>query len=187
MSEVILYIASSVDGYIARPDGAVDWLDEFAAQEEGPAEDLGYEEFYDGIGTVLMGRITYEQVLTFDVDYPYAGRAGYVFSNTRAGQRDENVEFVDGDDIPRFVAHLKETSARHIWLIGGGLLIQEFLRYDLIDRIVMTVMPVILGEGIPLFPQPTPQIDLELVDSRSLSGGKVQLTYRRPGGCRDRT
>ena len=183
MPEVILYIASSVDGYIARSDGAVDWLDEFAAEEDCPGEDLGYEQFYAGICTVLMGRTTYEQVLTFDVDYPYRGRAGYVFSNTRSGQRDENVEFVDGDDIPRFVAHLKETSAKHIWLIGGGQLIQEFLRYDLIDRITMTVLPVILGEGIPLFPQPTPRIDLELVENRSFSSGTVQLTYRRPVGC----
>ena len=100
MPEVVLYIASSVDGYIARSDGAVEWLGEFAAQGDGPEEDFGYEEFFAGIGTVLMGRVTYEQVLTFDVDYAYPGRAGYVFSNARAGQRDENVEFVDGDGIP---------------------------------------------------------------------------------------
>ena len=68
------------------------------------------------------------------------------------------MEFVGGDDIPRFVAHLKETSARYIWLIGGGQLIQEFLRYDLIDRIVMTVMPVILGEGILCFRNPHPRL-----------------------------
>jgi dihydrofolate reductase len=177
--EVILYIASSLDGYIARPDGAVDWLDEVAAPEDGPEEDFGYEEFFSGVGTVLMGRTTYEQILTFDVDYPYSGRAGYVFSRTRAGGRDENVEFVDGADIPQFIAHLKATSDRHIWLIGGGLLIQEFLRLDLVDRIIITVMPVILGEGILLFPPSTPQRDLLLVESRSYSSGMVQLTYRR--------
>ena len=177
--EVILYIASSLDGYIARPDGAVDWLDEIAAPVDGAEEDFGYEDFYAGIGTVLMGRATYEQILTFGVDYPYPGTAGYVFSRTRAGQRDDNVEFVDGADIPRFIAHLKETSDKHIWLIGGGLLVQEFLRHDLIDRFVVTVMPVILGEGIPMFPPPTPQVDLELVESLSFSSGMVQLTYRR--------
>ena len=179
MPEVILYIAASLDGYIARSDGAVDWLDEVAVQGDGADEDFGYEEFYAGIGTVLMGRVTYEQVLTFDVDYPYPGTAGYVFSRTRAGQRDDNVEFVDGADIPSFISHLKETSDRHIWLIGGGLLVQEFLRHDLVDRIIITVMPVILGEGIPLFPPPTPQINLELVETLSFHSGMVQVTYRR--------
>lgn len=181
MPEVILYIASSLDGYIARPDGAVDWLDEIAAPEGAPEEDYGYEQFFAGIGAVLMGRITYEQVLTFDVAYPYPGTAGYVFSSTRAGQRDENVEFVDGANIPQFIARLKAASDKHIWLIGGGLLIREFLKLDLVDRIIVTVMPVILGEGIPLFPPPTPQIRLELVESLSFSSGMVQLTYRRPG------
>ncbi len=177
--EVILYIASSLDGYIARPDGAVDWLDEIAVQEDGPEEDFGYAEFFAEIGTVLMGRTTYEQILTFDVGYPYPGTAGYVFSRTRAGQRDENVEFVGGTDIPQFVSRLKAASDRHIWLIGGGLLIQEFLTLDLVDRIIVTIMPVILGEGILLFPPPTPQRDLLLVESRSYSSGLVQLTYRR--------
>ena len=179
MPEVILYIAASLDGYIARSDGAVDWLDEVAVQEDGAEEDFGYEEFYAGIGTVLMGRVTYEQILSFDVDYPYPGTAGYVFSRTRAGQRDENVEFVDGADVSQFITYLKETSDKNIWLIGGGLLIREFLRHDLIDKFIITVMPVILGEGIPLFPPPTPQIDLHLVESLSFANGMAQLTYRR--------
>jgi dihydrofolate reductase len=177
--EVVLYIASSLDSYIARPDGNVDWLDEIAAPGEGSQEDFGYAEFFAAIGTVLMGRATYEQILTFGVDYPYPGTTGYVFSRTRAGQHDENVEFVDGADIPRFIAHLRVASDQHIWLIGGGLLIREFLRHDLIDRIIITVMPVILGGGIPLFPPPTPQVDLELVENRSFSNGVAQLTYRR--------
>ena len=177
MPEVVLYIASSLDGYIARPDGNVDWLDEIAQPTEG--EDYGYGEFIAGIGTVLMGRITYEQVLSFGVAYPYPGAAGYVFSRARAGQRDENVEFVDVSDLPQFIARLKATSDKHIWLIGGGLLIQEFLRHDLIDRFIVTIMPVILGEGILLFPPPMPQAGLELVDTLSLSNGIVQLTYRR--------
>ena len=179
MPEVVLYIASSLDGYIARPDGAVDWLDEIASGEDGYEEDFGYEKFFAGIGTVLMGRATYGQILTFGVDYPYPGTAGYVFSRTRAGQRDENVEFVDGAAIPQFVAHLKATSDKHIWLIGGGLLIQEFLRHNLIDRFIVTVMPVVLGEGIPMFPPPTPQVDLELEETLSFPSGMVQLTYRR--------
>ena len=186
MPEVILYIASSLDGYIARPDGAVDWLDEVPDQENdiqgnGPVEDFGYAEFYARIGTVLMGRVTYEQLLTFGVDYPYPGTDGYVFSRTRAGEQDENVEFVDGADIPQFIAQLKEGSDRDIWLIGGGQLVRDFLHVDLVDQIVVTILPVILGQGIPLFPPPTPQVNLLLVENRSYSNGMVQLTYRRPG------
>ncbi len=186
MPEVILYIASSLDGYIARPDGAVDWLDEVPDQGKdiqgnGPEEDFGYEEFYAGIGTVLMGRVTYEQVLTFDVDYPYTGTDGYVFSRTRAGERDENVEFVDGADIPALIENIKATSGRNIWLIGGGQLVRAFLALDLVDRIVVTFLPVILGQGILMFPPPTPQVNLELVVSRSYKNGMVQLTYQRRG------
>ncbi len=181
MPEVILYIASSLDGYIARPDGGVDWLDEVPEQGNGPEEDFGYEEFYAGIGTVLMGRVTYEQVLTFGVDYPYPGTDGYVFSRTRAGERDENVEFVDGADISAFIENIKATSGRNIWLIGGGQLVRAFLALDLVDRIVVTFLPVILGQGILMFPPPTPQVNLELVENRSYSSGMVQLTYRRRG------
>ena len=181
MPEVILYIASSLDGYIARPDGGVDWLDEVPEQGDGQEEDYGYEEFYAGIGTVLMGRVTYEQVLTFGVDYPYPGTDGYVFSRTRAGERDENVEFVDGADISAFIENIKATSGRNIWLIGGGQLVREFLTLDLVDRIVVTFLPVILGQGILMFPPPTPQVNLELVENRSYSSGMVQLTYRRRG------
>ena len=90
------------------------------------------------------------------------------------------MEFIDGRrNIPQFIARLKATSDKHIWLIGGGLLIQEFLRHNLVDRFIITVMPVILGEGIPLFPPPTPQIGLELVETLSFPTGMVQLTYRR--------
>ena len=180
MPEVILYIASSLDGYIARPDGSVDWLDDLPAPETGGEEDYGYGEFFAGVGVVLMGRVTYEQVLSFDVDYPYAGVEGYVFSTTRAGERDENVRFVNGDDIPGLIEGLKQRGSGNIWLIGGGQLVREFLIQDLVDRIELFVLPVILGAGLPLFPPPTPQRNLALVGSQSYGNGMVRLTYTRP-------
>ena len=179
MPEVILYVASSLDGYIARSDGAVDWLDEIAQPPDGKEEDYGYAEFIAGVGTVLMGRVTYEQVLSFGVEYPYPGTAGYVFSRTRAGEKDENVEFVEGAHIAGLVGRLKAASDKDIWLIGGGKLVQEFVKLDLIDRIELFILPVILGSGIPLFPPTTPQRNLTLENSRSFEGGMVQLTYRR--------
>ena len=179
MPEVVLYVACSLDGYIARPDGAVDWLDEIAQPPNGEEEDYGYAEFIARVGTVLMGRVTYEQVLSFGVDYPYPGTSGYVFSRTRAGEQDANVRFVDGADLTGLVGQLKADSDRNIWLIGGGKLVQEFVRLDLIDRIELFILPVILGEGIPLFPPVTPQRNLTLENSRSFETGMVQLTYRR--------
>ena len=178
MPEVILYIAASLDGYIARLDGAVDWLDALPVSE--PAEDYGYSEFIAGVGVVLMGRTTYEQVLSFGVDYPYPGAEGYVFSRSRAGEGDDNVQFVDGQDIPGLVERLKASQDKNLWLIGGGQLVREFLCLDLIDQMELFLLPVILGQGIPLFPPETPQRDLRLVNCRNYDSGMVQLTYRRP-------
>ena len=203
MPEVILYVAASVDGYIARPDGSVDWLETLpepgsepesepepeSGLEPGPepepepaggqVEDYGYGEFIAGVGVVLMGRVTYEQILSFGVDYPYPGTAGYVFSRNRAWEQDDNVRFVDGDDISGLVARLKAEQDKNLWLVGGGQLVREFLRLDLIDRIELFILPIILGEGIPLFPPATPQRDLTLTDCRAYATGMAQLTYRR--------
>ena len=185
--KVILYVASSVDGYIARPDGAVDWLEpapepapepgEEAGEEAG--EDYGYREFIAGVGVVLMGRITYEQILSFGVDYPYPDAAGYVFSRTRAGEQDDNVRFVDGGDIAGLVARLRAEQDKNLWLVGGGQLVREFLRLDLIDRIELFILPIILGAGIPLFPPDTPTLNLTLTNCQSYDTGLVQLTYRK--------
>ncbi len=178
MPEVILYIAASVDGYIARPDGSVDWLPPSPETGGSPAEDYGYAEFIAGVGVVLMGRVTYEQILSFGGDYPYPGTAGYVFSRSRAGERDEHAQFVDGADIPGLVAQLKASQDKNIWLVGGGQLVQEFLRQDLIDRIELFILPVVLGAGIPLFPPDTPQRGLTLTGCRAYPAGIAQLSYR---------
>ena len=149
---------------------------------EGPGEDYCYHDFLAGVGVVLMGRITYEQILSFGIAYPYPGTAGYVFSRTRAGEQDENVRFVDDGDIAGLVARLKAEQDKNLWLLGGGQLVREFLRLDLVDRIELFVLPVILGEGIPLFPPATPQRDLTLVNCQSYDTGMVQLSYRRAAG-----
>ena len=182
MPEVVLYIAASLDGYIARSDGAVDWLDDLPEPGDGPDGDYGYGEFFASVGAVLMGRITYEQVLSFDVDYPYPGTDGYVFSRSRAGQRDDNVqfvEFVDGTDMAAFVGRLKAAGKGNIWLVGGGQLVREFLCLDLIDRFELFILPIVLGEGIPMFPPPSPEMKLDLAGCRSYGNGMVWLTYRR--------
>ncbi len=179
MPEVILYIATSVDGYIARRDGAVDWLDPAADPAGGPVEDYGYGEFIAGVGAVLMGRVTYAQIRASGGDYPYPNAAGYVFSRTRAGEQDDHVRFVDGSDPAGLVARLKREQDKNLWLVGGGQLVREFLRLDLIDRIELFILPVILGDGIPLFPPATPQRNLTLESCQRYATGLAQLTYRR--------
>ena len=104
MRKVILFIATSLDGFIARSSGDVDWL--FQDQDQ----DYGYEALIAGTDTVVMGRRTYDQILSFG-DYPYRGMSGYVFSTTRSGERDENVEFVSGD-VARFHCRIENRPRR---------------------------------------------------------------------------
>lgn len=167
--KVILYIASSVDGYIARKNGDVDWLSIVEAENE----DYGYKAFYQTIDTVLIGRKTYEQVLTFG-DFPYRQKACYVFSSKSQTNTDD-VQFVDGD-IVSLVNDMKNKAGKDIWLVGGSKLIESFMSYDLIDEYIISVIPMILGEGIPLFENCNPQ-HLKLVDTISYDSGLVQMHY----------
>ncbi len=169
MRKLILFIACSLDGCIARENGDVDWL--FTDQ------DYGYAEFLSGIDTVLMGRKTYEQVLTFG-EYPYKGVEGYVFSRKRGNEKDENVAFLSGD-VAKFVLGLKQKAGKVIWLVGGGELVHPFVQRDLIDEYVISIHPVILGSGVPLFRSPLPETWLRLGQCRSFDTGLVQLTYKR--------
>jgi dihydrofolate reductase len=165
---VVLYLAASLDGLIARRDGGIDWL---PSQGE---EDYGYAQFLSTVDTVIMGRTTYEQVLTLG-PYPYDGKKGYVFSRHRRG-KDENVEFVSGD-IAGFAAGLRSVPGRNIWLVGGARLAQGFMRAGAVDELVLTIVPRLLGDGIALF-DGVPERPLELIGSRTFPDGVVQLTYR---------
>ncbi len=169
MRKVILYIASSLDGYIAGKSGEIDWL--FSDQ------DYGYTEFFANVDTVLMGRLTYEQALSFG-EYPYKGREGFVFSRTRAGIKDDHVRFVSGS-VKKLVDDLKNRGGKNIWVVGGGVLIQACLEEDVIDEMEIFVHPIILGEGIPLFRTPLQTKHLTFQNCKAFDSGLVQLTYVR--------
>jgi len=168
MREVVLFIATSLDGFIARPDGGIDWLFSDA--------DYGYAAFFDSIDTVVMGRKTHELALSFGPPYVNRGKAGYVFSRTRAGSKDENAEFVAGNPKD-LIRSLRTRAGKDIWLVGGAELVRDFLARDLIDEFVISVHPVILGAGIPLFPAPGRELSLKLKNSISFESGLVQLQY----------
>lgn len=176
MRKIILNTAVSLDFYIARPDGSVDWLHDPDYEIEG--EDYGMAAFYESIDTTLMGNKTYLEILGFDVPFPYPDTTNYVFTRSEAHQDNEHVEFITGD-IVSFVKQLKEGEGKDIWLIGGGQINALLLSNDLVDRITLTVVPHILGAGIPLFPDLQEDIKLELSASKPYESGLVQLEFKR--------
>ena len=170
---IILYIATSLDGFIARKDGSVDWLSPY---EKGP-EDYGYNEFYKKIGTIIMGNNTYRQVLSFG-EFPYRGKDCFVFSRNKDNVKDEFVIFVNRS-AKDFISQLNLRNNKNIWLVGGASIVDEFLKSDLIDEFIITIIPILLGDGIPLFKGRSNEKKLELIDVKKFDQGPVQLHYFR--------
>ncbi|MCZ7402258.1 MAG: dihydrofolate reductase family protein [Candidatus Methanoperedens sp.] len=170
-NNIILYIASSLDGFIARKDGSVDWLSPY----ENGQEDYGYKDFLEKVGIVIMGNTTYKQVLTFG-EFPYRGKDCFVFTRNKEKRKDENVTFVS-KNAKDFISQLSDN--KNIWLVGGASIIDEFLKFDLIDEFIITIIPILLGEGIPLFKGRSNEKNLELIDVKTFDPGLVQLYYKR--------
>ncbi len=166
MKKIILYIASSLDGYIARENGDVDWLPENTAS--------GYDEFYKTIDTVVMGKNTYKQVLTFG-EYPYKDKSSYVFTRNNDQTKDENTEFVS--DVDKFVKKNISNSEKNIWLVGGAEIISSFLNRGFVDEIILSIIPVVLGKGISLFKNIQNEVKLELIKTTDYDK-LVELHYR---------
>ncbi len=173
MKKIIVYAATSLDGMIAKADGSVDWLEELPNPDQ---LDYGYFDFYDGIDTTIMGNKTYQQVLGFDVPFPYNGKANYVLTRNEALTKDENVEFISKDPIET-LHNLKESEGKDIWLIGGGAINTLLLNNGLIDQVIVHVMPVILGDGIPLFNKEAKVSTLKLIESKSYPTGVIEMRY----------
>jgi len=138
MRKLMLFIAASLDGYIARPEGSIDWM--------FTDHDYGYPAFFAGIDTVIMGRKTYDLALSFGA-YPYAGTEGYVFSHEQRPP-DGNVAFVS-EAPASFVDRLKRLEGRDIWLVGGSEIIAECLAHDLVDELIISVHPPVAGPRHP--------------------------------------
>jgi dihydrofolate reductase len=167
----ILYIATSIDGFIADEFGGIKWIDEFGKGEG----DNGYAEFLKTIDIVIMGRKTYDQVLTFG-NFPYGEMKCYIYSRAQKTIKD-NIEFTN-ESVDLLIPRLKQQIGKDIWLIGGADLIDSFLKFDLIDVFIITLIPVILGKGIPLFSSDHPRIALTVKNVRIL-GDFVQYTYEK--------
>src|SRR5215469_8778001 len=170
MRKIIVYIATSADGYIARPDGDVSWL-----ELPKSAGDHGMGAFFKTIDSVIMGRKTYDVVLKFGVE-SYEGKKNYVFS--RKPRTTTKVEFVN-QDVRKFAERLRKgRNAKDIWLVGGAELIKAFLDAGQVDKFIIHVIPVFIGKGIPLI-SPSRRLDrLKLLSSRRYVDGVVRLEYQ---------
>ena len=166
MSKVVLFIATSLDGYIAGPKGEIDWLFHDA--------DYGYKAFFDSVEALVMGRKTYELSLSFG-EWPYGDKPAYVFTR-QTPPDDSRVRFVAGD-AAGLIAGLRARASKNIWLVGGAALVSTFLREGLIDEFVISIHPQLLGAGIPLFEPGVPRLGLRLMGVTPFASGLVQLRY----------
>jgi len=172
---IIVHIATSADGYIARSDGDLDWL----TSRPAPKGFYGMNAFMKSIDTTVLGRKTYEVSLTMGA--PFGSKKGtFVFSHRPApADTPAGVEFVN-EPIGPFVSRLRARPGKDIWLMGGGGIIAAFLDAQAIDEFVISVVPVFIGDGIPLIARRHRQVSLELLSTERFEDGLVQLRYRVP-------
>jgi len=174
MPKVVLFTATTLDGFIARPDGNLDWLIEFPNPDN---VDYGYADFMRGVGSIIMGKNTYNEILSFGFVWPYKGIESYVVAS------DPNFEIKTADTslvnegLASLVERLRTEKGKDIWLVGGGKLITSFLNLHLIDRMVLTIIPTIIGDGIRLFPDKPKETTWALTGCTQFKTGIVNLIY----------
>jgi len=171
-----VFIGTSLDGFIARRSGAYDFL------PAGGGEPHGYDEFMATVDALVIGRKTFESVLRLD-SWPYGAKAVFVLSTSTLTTAPPGaiVEHVSGDPAV-IAAQLESCGIRHIY-VDGGITIQQFLRAGLIQRLIITLVPVLIGEGIPLFGSLSGDINLRHIATRSFKSGLVQSEYQVNGVC----
>jgi dihydrofolate reductase len=170
--KLILYIACSLDGYIAGPNDDLSFLD--CVQIEG--EDYGYSDFITTVDTIIVGRKTYDWVIKRVKEFPHEDKDVIVLTRT-ARDREGNITFYNGD-LKELVTKLKVTNGKNIFCDGGAEIVNEFLKEKLFDELIISVIPVILGDGIRLFLEGIPEQGLELISVKSFDAGLAQLHYK---------
>jgi dihydrofolate reductase len=176
MRKLVYSLTNSLDNFIARPDGAYDWL---LMGDEVMSE---FPRFFASFDTVLMGRKTYDITLSHSPETDqeasgYMGMKSYVFSRSMKEHPNADVTIVS-ENAGEVVRNLKNESGKDIWLMGGGILAASLLRERLVDEISVTIQPILLGSGIPLFPDLGLQVDLQLLEYKTYKNDLVKLSYR---------
>ena len=171
MRKVILGLGISLDGYIARPDGSVDFL--------FMPKDYSMAPFFATVDAAIMGRKTFEAALKMGGgSIGESSMVNYVMSRTLPSGERNGVHVVKQSPAA-LVRRIRAKPGKHIWLMGGGELTRDFLREDLVDELYLGLVPVLIGEGIPLFPAGFPQREFALVENNTYSRGMIELKYRR--------
>lgn len=171
-----VFIATSLDGFIADENGGIDWLH---AVPNPDHEDHGYYDFMKGIDALLMGRVTFETVLGFGIDWPYDKPVFVLSRNLEEVPADlAGKVFIVNGELSAILDQLHQDGYHHLY-IDGGSTIQSFLREDLIDEMTITQIPILLGSGFPLFGKVPEHLAFELIQSKVFLGQMVQSVYKR--------
>lgn len=163
----------SLDGYIAKPNGDIGFLS--MVEQEG--QDYGYNDFVDTIDAVIIGRKTYDKVISMGFEYPHTDKDVYILTRTPKPAVG-NFKFYSGD-IVQLVSRLKSQSGKNIYCDGGAEVANELMKNNLVDEFVISIIPTLLGDGIRLFKDGRPEINLELASAKSFEKGLTQLHYKR--------
>ena len=174
MKKIILYIAASLDQRIAEPDGSLEWLPQFSNLEE---TNSNYRELLTSVDTVLIGGRAYRELLNMEVIWPYQEQITYVVSHNDWGTT-EKVRFITDNFIEKISA-LRSNPGKDILLVGGGELISMLLAADMIEEMQICYMPIILGEGVSLFPEQPKSSKWRLASSRSSNLGVLMVEYHK--------
>jgi dihydrofolate reductase len=173
--KLYIFIAMSLDGYIAAPDGDISFLPPIDME----VEDYGYADFIENIDTVVLGRKTYDKILSMGVEAPYGDREVFVLTHSPKKETGK-LKYYSGS-LKQLILGLKSQKGKHIYCDGGADTIHQLLADDLIDEMTISIIPILLGEGIALFKGGLPEKKLSLVNVSSYENGLVKLHYRRSG------
>ena len=173
--KISVFIATSIDGYIAKKNNDIDWLTKFSPPtDENEDKDCGFSKFFSSVDVLVMGRNSYDVVSHFDL-WPYEGKRVIVLSSTLTCVC-EQAELFKGD-ITQLIKKLHSDGIKHIY-VDGGATISQFMNMGLVDQLIISIIPVVLGSGIPLFSKINNDKWCQLDSSQVYSNGLVQLRYK---------
>jgi dihydrofolate reductase len=186
LSKALYYCAASLDGYIAESDDTLAWLMDYRGSFEGSGVEPmkgSYDRFYEGVGALVMGSATYKFILEHEGKgdtWPYGGKPVWVLTSRelpRHSAPDADIRFANAEIDSLYEEMLATAGADHLWVVGGGNVASQFADRGLLDEVLVTVVPVVLGSGKPLFDRRVPGGPLQLVGTRTFDTGMVELHY----------